>query len=666
LSLKYWQVAIDAPVRQVFTYSSHLELKRGVSVKAPFGRRHSDALVLNEIDKPENTEFTIREITESLDIRWPLSDRFVSWLEWLSDYYLHPIGQVCQMAFPPLKKKEGRSRKGPVIPEVAFTQPPQLTDEQANALEKILPINGYQTHLVHGITGSGKTEIYLRLIEAALSEKKQALVLVPEISLTPQLVQRFASRFGDKIAVIHSHLTDREKTEQWWKMVDREKDVLIGARSALFCPIPDLGMIIIDEEHEPSFKQDEKLRYHARDAAAVLAKKLNIPLILGSATPSLESWQNAKSNRYNLIQLKKRVANATLPDIEIVDMRNEKQEKTKEVLPFWMSETLFESIGEALANQQQVALFLNRRGVAQFVICSGCGATRKCPNCSVSLTLHAKNHLVCHYCDYNEPLTSQCPDCRDCELKPFGLGTEGIEDELLKLFPEARISRADRDLIHSRQALDELIFQMEEREIDILVGTQMIAKGLDFKNLTLVGVVLADVGFNMPDFRASERSFQLLTQVSGRSGRHEQKGKVVIQAYNTAHPSLAPTKNQDYESFTDEELTFRRELSYPPFGRLALLKFSGNSEEKVIKCSKAAFEAAHTLTQTVDKYQSVELLGPTAAPLTKLSGKFRYQLLLKGKKEPSFGAFCYHFLRDFNLVYSGVKMTIDIDPFNML
>ncbi|RYZ79384.1 MAG: primosomal protein N', partial [Proteobacteria bacterium] len=370
-------------------------------------------------------------------------------------------------------------------------------------------------------------------------------------------------------------LTPREKTNQWWAMVEGKKQILIGARSALFCPLPKLGMIVIDEEHETSFKQDEKLKYHARDAAVMLAKFSACPVVLGSATPSLESWQNAKSGRYRLHQLKHRVADRAMPTIEVIDLRGEREERkiegTQDKFPFWCGEVLFKAIGETLEKGQQAALFLNRRGVAQAVICPDCGWVPACPNCAVKLTLHGKSHLLCHYCDYHETLTEYCTECKDGEPKPIGLGTELIERDLTRLFPGARIARMDRDEITTREDLEDAVRSIENREVDILVGTQMIAKGLDFPGLTLVGLVMADVAFNLPDFRASERAFQLLTQVAGRSGRHldEGAGRVIIQTYNPEHPSIHYTVNHDYEGFAEYDLGFREPLHYPPFWRLA-------------------------------------------------------------------------------------------------
>jgi primosomal protein N' (replication factor Y) len=603
-----------------------------------------------------------------------LPETTLKWLEWLAQYYMHPIGQVVQAAFPPLKKasKTRKSRKGPVVPKVVYNPPPQLTEEQQNCFQSIRAHKDFSVHLLHGVTGSGKTEVYLHLLGEVIEQGLQGIVLVPEISLTPQLIQRFAARFPEQIAVIHSHLTEREKTNQWWDMVEGRRKILIGARSALFCPLEKIGLIVIDEEHEPSFKQEEKLRYHARDAAIMLAKNHNCPVVLGSATPSLETWNNTLSGRYHLHRMKGRVAERQMPKVECLDMREEKSRRKENPhltvdLPFWMSLCLYQAIENTLSNKEQVALFLNRRGMAQNVLCSSCGYVEECPNCAISLTLHAHHHLVCHYCEFTKALKETCPHCHEGSLKALGLGTELIETDIEKLFPEARISRADRDEIQSREDLEVLIEQMESRETDILIGTQMIAKGLDFPGLTLVGLVMADVAFNLPDFRASERSFQLLTQVSGRAGRHSEKpGRVIIQTYNPEHLSVSHTRDYDYEGFAEKELGFRRDLNYPPFGRLASLKVQGINQGRVVHTAELLARRAHALKESQTHYTSVQVLGPTTAPLSKLRGKYRYHLLLKFPRANVMPHFCQQLMSDLSWVPSGTKVQIDIDPMSML
>lgn len=674
----FFEVAVNAPLSAPLTYSldpSKLEtditISRGTAVQVPLGKRKVHGVVLGET-KPSG-DFALKPIEEVISEYPPLHDTYMKWVEWLSRYYMHPIGKVIHSSFPPLKKDSKRKTKNPpVIPEVETTSAPKLTDEQIDCLNPILETTGFQPFLLHGVTGSGKTEVYLQVLEKVLSEGKTALVLVPEISLTPQLIQRFAARFPEKIAVIHSHLTEREKTNQWWSVVSGDKPILVGARSAMFCPMKDLGIIIVDEEHEPSFKQDEKLKYHGRDAAVVLGKFHDCPVILGSATPSLESWHNARSGKYKLLQMKHRVAERKMPDVEIVDLK-ELKEKKKDLdhdpaeRPFWMSPRLQEELTRNLEKGMQSALFLNRRGTAQMALCTACGTQFECPNCAISLTLHGKSHLVCHYCDFSQQLPHKCPSCESEEIETIGLGTELLETDLQKMFPEARIARADRDEISGRKDLEALIEDMESGRIDILVGTQMIAKGLDFPKLTVVGLILADIGFNLPDFRATERSFQLLTQVSGRAGRHVQDGgKVIIQTYNPNHSSIRFAKTGDYEAFAEEELKERKELAYPPFGRVTMVKMSSSQNAKAESLSSMVYARCDQLRNSQTKYQSVQLLGPCPAPLVKIRNTYRHQLLLKTTDPKALQSFCYQFLGDQKWIPAGSKVQLDVDPINML
>ncbi len=663
-----WEVALNIPLQSTFTYSAppELNISAGTPVKVPFGskNRKVSGLVIKASTSESSTEFETKTIDSIDSEKVTLSETQLKWLKWISDYYIYPLGQVQQSVFPPLKKNTNRkSRKSSIVPEVAEINPPPLTTDQLNVLEQI-NIHSNETYLLHGVTGAGKTEVYIEVISKVLAEGKRALVLVPEISLTPQLIRRFAERFSDQIAVLHSHLTDREKTDQWWQIVDGKKKLLIGARSALFCPIPDLGVIVIDEEHETSFKQEEKLKYNARDAAIVRAKFENCPIILGSATPSLESWKNAKENKYKLLTLDKRVSNRPLPTITIVNPREDRDESNE--LPYWLSKTLYEKLKSNFENSHQTALFLNRRGIAPNVQCYECGFSYECPNCDISLTLHGKHHLVCHYCNYHDRKSDDCPSCKEGEPKAYGLGTEAVENEILKLFPEARIFRADRDEIQNREALEEMVRKMESSEIDFLIGTQMIAKGLDFKNLTLVGIIHADVAFNIPDFRASERGYQLCTQVSGRAGRHSVPGDVVIQTYKKDHPSLSAVQNHSYLQFADCESQSRQLFHYPPFGKLTSIRISGLREHEVIQEAQAL---ATYLKQLIAKYPQLEgsqVLGPTPAPLARIKNRYRYHLLIKSGDFQAInhiGKMADQFIHDH---LKKTKCLIDVDPYTLL
>jgi primosomal protein N' (replication factor Y) len=488
---------------------------------------------------------------------------------------------------------------------------------------------------------------------------------VPEISLTPQLIHRFSKRFGDKIAVIHSHLTEREKTDQWWSIVDDQKQILIGARSALFCPLERLGLIIVDEEHEPSFKQDEKLKYHGRDAAIMLAKLSKCPIILGSATPSLETWQNALAGRYKLHRLRQRVKERPLPEVRLIDLKD----APKCPDTHWLSVALKLEIDKTLERGKQVALFLNRRGTAPVVICQSCGKVCECPNCDMSLTLHRNTDLICHYCNYHENYTTLCKQCGDRKVLPSGLGTEQVETDLKRMYPGITVTRADRDEIQNRADLEELLTNMESGKIQILVGTQMIAKGLDFPLLETVGFVFADVGFALPDFRSTERSFQLVTQMSGRAGRHaslpEERGRVLIQTLNPTHPALQFVSDEAYPEFAEAELRSREELGFPPYGRLAQLRISAIT---LRECSEGAEVIRTRLKALREKsaYQGIEILGPAPAPIEKLRGRFRYQALIKGPDSRLLHQYLAQFMKPLDWLPKRLKLSVDIDPLNLL
>ncbi len=673
MSSDSYLVAVDAPLREALTYlapESGEHFERGQPVLVPLGKRRAHGVIVRPTRERPAEDVKLKPIFGVADERPRIPKAYMDWLEWMSSYYLFPLGMVMETMFPPLSKETKRaSKKSPAVKDYEErTPPPPLTDEQRSVLAGLTESSAFQVHLLHGVTGSGKTEVYLSLLEKTLSEGKNGLVLVPEISLTPQLIDRFSRRFPGQIAVVHSHLTPREKTTQWWNMVEGRRRILIGARSALFCPIPNLGVIVLDEEHEPSYKQDENLKYHARDAAVVLARTLGIPIVLGSATPSLESWHNVRQGKYRLHTMAQRVNARALPNIEVVDLRevHSKRKDEPSTLPFWLSDRLFEELQEVFKKNEQAALFLNRRGVAQTAQCHACGFVAECPNCSVSLTLHGTSHLVCHYCDYSERLKETCPDCKTAPLEPLGLGTERVEQDMAKLFPGLRIARADRDEVQSREELEKLISDVEEHNVDLLIGTQMIAKGLDFHRLNLVGLVLADIGFHWPDFRASERSFQLLTQVSGRSGR-QSAGRVVIQTYNPEHVSIDFTVKGDFKAFAEAELTERSDMLYPPVWRMAMIRVQGTSESEAHRTAKLLVHRAQELQRQQPAYaDQLVVLGPAEAPLFKLRGKFRFQVMVKCDSPQRLNKFCRQLLSNEDWIPPRTKVQVDIDPFAML
>jgi len=535
---------------------------------------------------------------------------------------------------------------------------PELTSDQGTALTEVskgIHSKRFSPFLIYGVTGSGKTEIYLRAIEEVLNQGKEAIVLVPEISLTPQLLSRFKDRFGKNLSLLHSGLGKGERYDQWRKIWKGEVKIAVGARSAIFAPFKNVGIIVVDEEHDPSYKQEEKLRYHARDLAVVRAKQDEATLLLGSATPSLESFHNAEEGKFRLLKLPERVERKPLPLVEIVDMRNEEG---------LLSEKVRAGLQKNIEAKKQSLLFLNRRGFAHFILCPDCGFTFKCPNCTVTLTYHLRDRsLQCHYCDYRIRAPGDCPQCEGHRLQGMGIGTERLEEEIRFLFPETQVSRMDRDTTSRKHSHQQILKGLESGKIDILVGTQMIVKGHDFPNVTFVGVISADTSLHFPDFRSSERTFQLLTQVAGRAGRGEVFGEVVIQTFNPDHYSIQKAKDHDFIGFYQEESQFRRALDYPPFSRLINFRLVGNSEKK----TKAISEEMGKMGQDLLKRgygKGIEILGPSAAPFAKMRGKFRWQMLAKGKSPKLLHQFAQElaFRLEEETKGKGVNLDIDVDP----
>ncbi len=545
-----------------------------------------------------------------------------------------------------------------VRPDLKAYPKPELTVHQESVLHDILKgirSRRFSPFLLHGVTGSGKTEIYLRAIEEVLSQGREAIILVPEISLTPQLLSRFKERFGENLSLLHSGLGRGERYDQWRKVWKGDVKIALGARSAIFAPFKKVGIIIVDEEHEPSYKQEEKLRYHARDLAVVRAKQEEATLVLGTATPSLESFYNAEKGKFHLLSLPERIEGKPLPRVEVVDMRGETG---------LLSDHLKTALQKNLEDGKQSLLFLNRRGFANFILCPDCGLTFKCPNCSVTLTHHLTDlSLRCHYCDYHIPAPGSCPRCRGDRLRGMGIGTERLEQEIRHLFPDARVDRMDRDTTSRRRAHQQILKRLESGKIDILVGTQMIVKGHDYPNVTFVGVVSADTSLHFPDFRSSERTFQLLTQVAGRAGRGDILGEVVIQTFNPDHYSILKAKVHDFTGFYQEECQFRKALDYPPFSRLINFRLSGNSEKRTKTNAEALGGIGRDLLKK--RYpKGIEILGPSAAPFAKMKGKFRWQMLVKGKSSQLLHQFAQELASHIESQEKagGVRLDIDVDP----
>lgn len=545
------------------------------------------------------------------------------------------------------------------LSNVERTTSPTLTLEQKNAVDKIIEgINSIDKKpvLLKGVTGSGKTEVYLNAIDYVLKQGKSAIVLVPEISLTPQTVERFVQRFGEKVAVTHSKMSDGERFDQWHRAINGEISIMIGPRSAIFTPFENPGIIIIDEEHEATYKADQQTpKFDAREIALWLMRAYDTMVVLGSATPSVESYYLSQQGVYSLVEIKNRV-NMQLPDINIVDMRTELENGNKSLF----SRVLYQALEDNLKNKKQTILFLNRRGHSTFVSCRKCGYVMTCDNCNVNYTYHkGSGKLICHYCgkEINNPVV--CPVCNSKYIKYFGVGTEKIQQEVSKLFPQARVLRMDLDTTTRKNSHTEILNKFKNQEADILIGTQMIAKGLDFPNVTLVGVLAADLSLNLNDFHSAERTYQLITQVSGRAGRAKDKGQVFIQTYNPKHYSIVSAANNDYESFYNEEILFRQGLEYPPFTNLFFIMLACENQELLVREIRTLYE----IMCTYDKNKQFRLIGPAPAVISKISNKYRWRLIVKGDNEEKlkiFVQYCIDKLRAYrDLKYINISMVLN-------
>jgi primosomal protein N' (replication factor Y) (superfamily II helicase) len=543
-----------------------------------------------------------------------------------------------------------------------------LTEEQEKALQRIQEgVLGrhYQSLLLHGITGSGKTEVYLRAAAKTLEEGRQALILVPEIGLVHQMEGRFRHRFADRVALLHSGLNPGERLDQWRKIQSGLSSIVIGTRSAIFAPLNDVGLIIIDEEHDPSYKQMDSLRYNARDLALVRGRLAGATVVLGSATPSIGTLYLRRQKKIGYLRLSKRVNEGTLPEIHFIDLKKLSQRRKAPLL----SPPLEEAIRRNLEAGKQTLLFLNRRGFDTLILCTFCGAVLKCRNCALTLTHHAKEgRLMCHTCGYHVPLPTVCPECGQKGIKALGMGTEKVEQELALLFPGAVVDRMDRDTVAGKKAHFEILKKVRDRETDILIGTQMITKGHDFPQVTLIGVLCADLSLNWPDFRAGERTFQLLAQVAGRAGRGSHPGQVYIQTFSPDHYIFKYVRHHDYLGFYHQEIGFRRELMYPPFSRLINVLFLGNNEESVKQAAGRISLLLREAVETQHWASSLEVLGPVPAPITRIKGRFRWQMLLKGGNSALLHKAAGIIQQADKTINrgTGVQIVLDVDPVDML
>ncbi len=591
----------------------------------------------------------------------------VSELKKLSDYAARHVKELEEGGIVAGSwKREYRDPLGSPIPK---DRPLDLNKEQrivvASVLEKI--DDGFHAFLLTGVTGSGKTEVYLHLAAQTLERGKSVLILAPEIALISQMVRRFRARFGDSLAVLHSGLSDGERLDQWARINAGEVQIAIGARSAIFAPFENPGLIIVDEEHDTSYKQESRFRYNARDLAVVRAKQCGCVVLLGSATPSIQSYYNVKVGKFEELTLKNRIENRPLAEISVVDLRTRRSAKGYKR---FITPELSAAMEEALAKKEQVLLFLNRRGFASYPVCSTCGEALRCKNCEITLTLHKSVHAFqCHFCGYSMASASPCPSCGSTNIMLLGLGSEKIEETVKTMFPKARTARMDRDSTRRKGSLAKMLRELRNGEIDILVGTQMVAKGHDFPNITLVGIICADLSLSFPDFRAGERTFQLLAQVAGRAGRGEMPGQVILQTYNPNHFSILAAKEQDFVKFYNQEIMFRKALSYPPYSRLAQLAISSRDLKKAERFSKDLGDFLQELRGSDPVFdRSLDILGPIEAPLPKIDGNYRWQILIKGANPTVLHNFVNRLVyqNSARLNHRDARVAVDMDPCSML
>ncbi|WP_291573427.1 primosomal protein N' [Clostridium sp. UBA4548] len=535
-----------------------------------------------------------------------------------------------------------------------------LNSLQQQAVNTIMNSKG-KKFLIHGVTGSGKTEIYMNLVKKAMENGKDSIILIPEISLTPQMVERFKGRFGKNVAIFHSKLSDGERFDEWMRVKMGKVKVAIGARSAIFLPFSNLGLIVIDEEHEASYKSDSDPKYNARDIAELKSDIEGCKVVLGSATPAIESYYKATKGEYMLITLSERADGAMLPQVKIVDMREELMNDNKSIF----SASLFSGLKHTLANKEQAILFLNRRGFSTFVSCRKCGFVFKCSNCDIALTYHNySSNLTCHYCGAKRQLVNTCPRCKSKYVKYFGIGTEQLEDQVKKVFPEARTLRMDFDTTRGKNSYEKIYNSFRNEEHNVLIGTQMVAKGLDFPNVTLVGVIAADLSLNLPDYRASERTFQLITQVSGRAGRGKKPGRVVVQTYTPESFSIKYAVENDYKSFYKEEIEIRRAMNYPPFAKILAINLSSEDEKLLIKSIQDLGDKLHIKLDNNDK---IEVLGPCPCGISKIKSAYRWQILIKGEFTTELAEEIKDITyNELNSVHNYIKVGLDVNPNNLL
>ena len=664
------RVSIDLSLDRYFDYripkSLTKKLSVGSRVRVPFGKSQRQGYVVALPSKSPYSDDAddLKLVDAIIDSSAAIPENLIRLAEWMASYYCCSREQAIRGLLPAVVRNrktaisEIAAPNHTILPSKALL----LNEEQENALTRIvrnLKSPNKTVILLHGVTGSGKTEVYLQVISVCIQDRKSAIVLVPEIALTPQTFNQFQSRFSEQVSILHSGLSDAQRSQEWHRINGGEVSIVIGARSALFAPLRNLGLIIVDEEHEPSYKQDQHPRYHARDVAVMHGMGENATVVLGTATPSLESYHNVEKGKYKLIPINKRIEEQALPTIEIVDLAAESTPDSGLQL---FSRRLLDAIQSRLDLGEQVILFLNRRGYASQLHCLCCGYTATCSDCSIRFTYHRHQaRLICHLCGLHRPAPDQCPDCGDTKIRYTGLGTQKIEAMIKARFPMARVQRMDSDAVSNKgEAYRQLFNSFRSGAIDILVGTQMIAKGHHFPNVTLVGIILADLSLNLPDFRAGERTFQLLVQVAGRAGRCEKPGHVIVQTFNPFHPVLQSVVKHDYHAFYKSEIEYRRQLDLPPHTHLVLVLFKGEDEDQV---AQEAQRFATAIKPSLSDWARVA--APVPSPIVKKYRKYHYQIMLATHEIVHLSRILKEQLRSFKRK-KGVRIVVDIDPYSLL
>lgn len=654
------EVALSLPIEKTFHYAVPPALEGavgvGIRVKIPFGPRVMTGFVVG-IPAESSTQ-GLKSVIEIVDTAPVVTPDLLALARWMAGEYMCSVGEALSAVVPVAVRAPRRQRAPAAAPApnlITPAAPPTLSPAQKNAVDQLasaLAAGGGKTFVLNGVTASGKTEVYLAVMQSALAAGRQTVFLVPEIALTPQFIGLVQKRFPGQVGIWHSQLSEGEKYRTWDAARTGAVSMIVGARSAVFAPFHRPGLFIIDEEHESTYKQEQKPAYHTRDVAIERARLAGALVVLGSATPSLETYYAALSGRYGLLELPERIDNKPLPGVRVVDLNRLRQRSRV------LSTEIIEAMTKTLARREQAIVFINRRGFAPGVMCHDCGQVWQCPHCSVSLVYHrATQDLRCHYCDHHQPWPGICPHCKSTNVAIFGVGTQKVEDELKRQFPQARVLRLDRDTTTKKGAYQQAYQDFKNEEVDILLGTQIVTKGFDFPRVTLVVVVDADTALYVPNFRAAERTFQLITQVAGRCGRSDLGGEVIIQSRHATHYALAAATRHDYKGFYNQELPFRREMHYPPFSRLASILVRGAQEKKVEDAARLLAEAVRIAIARDDI--AVEILGPAPAAHYKLHNKFRWQIVLKGTGPAAARAAAV--IKSLKLP-SGIQAAIDIDP----